>query len=98
MSVCKEECDWRGSMSVLGDGFLITLSLLAKRRREREVFKKCSIRHIQEMEPNRYRRVLERLLLCLSTQHVVGSHETVCTARRAELWPASREIKQNKAI
>lgn len=85
-------------------GFRITLSLRAKRGREREVFKKCSSRYIQEMEPNRYSWVLKRLLLCLSTRHVevtvLSDRIRLCVqfggeqeARRGESLPSYCEIK-----
>jgi hypothetical protein len=61
------------------------------------------------MEPNRYSRVLERLLLCLSTRHVevtvLSDRIRLCVqfggeeeARKVESWPSYCEIKQNKEV
>ena len=71
--------------------------------------KKCSSRHIQEIEPNRYSRVLERLLLCLSTRHaevtVLSDRIRLCVqfggeqeTRKVESWPSYCEMKQNKEV
>lgn len=90
-------------------GFRITLSLRAKRGREKEVFEKCSSRYIQEMEPNRYSRALKRLLLCLSTRHVevtvLSGPIRLCVqfggeqeARKVESWLSYCEVKQNKEV
>jgi hypothetical protein len=90
-------------------GFRITLSLRAKRGREREVLEKCSSRYIQEMERNRYSRALKRLLLCLCTRHVkvtvLSNPIRLCVqfggeqeARKVESWPSYCEIKQNKEV
>lgn len=104
----NKECR-RYSTSVLGEKQVKVQTRLprcaatsCKKIKKREVFNKYNGRHIQEMEPNRYSRVLERLLLCLSTRHsevtVPSGRIRRCTVRWQTGNTASSETKRNKEI
>jgi hypothetical protein len=116
MIVLNKECN-RCSVSVLGGKQVnvqtwlccYTFASCKARERERQVFNKCNSRHIQETEPNRYSRVLERLPLRLSTRHakvtVLSGRIGLCVqsggkqeTQKVESWLSYCEIKRNKEI